>query len=102
MPRVPPTKLPKHPPPIPAGGVILNTPQVEVPQTQTLTTFYGCSIGFFVILDENDVCQGYKIVIQDPGNAHTYEAGIGQEMIEGWAQDFPKYPKIGERPDEVE
>lgn len=83
-------------PPVPPGGILLNTPQ-QIPPTQHKTTFHGCSIGLFVILDENEICKGYKLLIQDPRESHAYEADFGQELIDQWGKEIPAFPRVGER-----
>jgi hypothetical protein len=54
------------------------------------------------MLDEKNVCQGYKLVIQDPRSAHMYEADLGQDVIDEWKEHLSSFPKVGEKPDGVE
>jgi hypothetical protein len=85
-------------PPIPPGGVVLGAPQ-QVPPTQHKTSFHGCAIGLFVILNEDEICQGYKLLIQDPRESHVYEADCGQELLDTWAKDIARFPRVGEKPE---
>lgn len=95
MNRVPPT------PGIPAGGVLLGS-QPQVMPTQHRTVFNGCSLGLFVLLDENNVCRGYKLLIQDSRESHTYEADFDQELKDEWAKDLSNFPNVGETPEEMQ
>ena len=90
--------IPGTPGPIPPGGVVLNAPQGP-PPTIHKTTFHGCALGIYVILDENEICQGYKLLIQDPRESHVYEADFGQELIDEWGRDFSKFPRVGQKPE---
>lgn len=88
-------------PGVPPGGILLNTPQP--PQmTQHKTMFHGCVIGLFVVLGEDNVCQGYKLLIQDPRNNHSYEADFGQDIIDEWKKDLSNFPRVGQKPEGVD
>lgn len=96
------TKVPPTPgSPIPSGGILLNTPQAP-PPTQHKTVFHGCALGLFVMLDENNVCQGYKLLIQDPRESRTYEADFVQDLKDQWLKDLSNFPNVGEVPEGIQ
>jgi hypothetical protein len=89
-------------PAIPVGGVLLNTTPQQPQPTQHKTTFHGCVLGIYVVLGENNECVGYKLIVNDIRNAHLYEADFGQDILDEWAADFQKFPRIGERPEGID
>jgi hypothetical protein len=95
------SSVPPTPGPVPAGGVILGQQPKFVPPTTHKTEFHGCFMGLYVTLDENDVCTGYKLLIQDPRNAHSYEADFAQDIKDDWLKDLANFPDIGEVPKEI-
>lgn len=102
--RVQPTPGPTLVPPIPEAPItvpILGAPQ-PVPPTTHRTTFNGCSFGIFVVLDDDQVCIGYRFVIQDPREAHMYEANFDQNLVDEWTKMFNSFPRVGEKVDESE
>lgn len=92
-------------PPSFAGARLLGQPeqQLQQPQpTKHMTEFHGCGLGIYVLLDENNVCTGYRLQIIDPREARTYIADFGQDLFEEWRSDFSKFPNVGEVPQEVQ
>lgn len=98
MDKIPPTIS------VPPGGVLLNTPQPQRPQlTKHTIDFHTCLIGIYVMLDEDNVCKGYKIQIKDPIFNTEYNLDMdNQKMWDELVKDIPSFPKIGEVPKEIQ
>jgi hypothetical protein len=73
-----------------------------VPPTIHKTTFHGCEVGFYAVLNEENVCIEYKLVIIDPREAHTYELGFDQELRDTFHKDLGQFPDVGTVPPVME
>lgn len=102
-PGIPPTK-------VPAGGVELTRegkiapqgPQVGLPpRTKKTVSFQNCQIGVYAVLDEENVCQSYKLVLADPWENIQYEFDFLDDVREMLETQISQFPLIGEKPAEV-
>lgn len=84
---------------VPGGVPILGQPQPRVQPTIHKTEFHMCSAGFYAILDDDDICTGYRLQIVDPVERHHYVFDFGQDVLDEWAGDLNKFPKVGEKPE---
>lgn len=84
---------------IPAGGVILGQqPQRPLP-TKTTVDFHTSLIGIYVMLDENNICKGYKIQILDQIFNREYNFDIdNQQVWDDITKEISSFPRIGEVP----
>jgi len=97
MSSVPPMKAP-----VPAGGVILGEQPKRPQPTKEVIHFHSCMIGIYVMLDENNICKGYKVQIRDPIFNREYNFDVdNQQVWDEIVKDIPSFPKIGEVPEEI-
>ena len=93
MSRIPPTLQPEL-----TGAVDLSAPRPVQP-TVTRVEFHGCLVGVYVRLNNENICEGYKLQIIDPRNASQYELDFAEDILDEWLRDLPKFPRIGEKPE---
>ena len=86
---------------IPGGVPDLSQPRAVPPTTHEIN-FHGCMAGFYVLLNEENKCRGYRLMIQDPREATIYYFDFDQVLFDEWKKNLNEFPDIGEMPEGVE
>jgi len=73
----------------------------QVAHTKHLTSFQKTTLGVYTILDDNDVCVGYRLQLVDTQEHHTYNYDFGADLFEDTLKQMNAMPKIGEKAEGV-
>jgi hypothetical protein len=84
------------------GAVLLKPPeQGPPPRTTHLISLQGCQAGMYVILDQENKCIGYKLIIMDPNEFKRYEFEFGDDVRQQWETEIGEWPLLGEVPKQI-
>lgn len=87
---------------IPPGAVLLGaTPQAR-PRTHRTVEFQNCQAGLYVLLNEANICIGYKLLIIDPHENIRYELEFDDDVRQQWETEIGNFPLVGEVPKELQ
>lgn len=84
-----------------SGRIDDGSPKVNLPpRTKRTVDFQGCNAGIYAVLDENNVCLHYKLMIVDPWENVTYSFDFLTDVREQWETQLGSMPLVGEKPPE--
>jgi hypothetical protein len=82
------------------GAKLLGSPEPKEIRSMHRTTFLGCEAGVFCVLDEDNICTGYQLVILDHKENHRYDFPFDTTLKNQWLQEIAEMPDQGQKPEE--